>query len=128
MRSRSQYAGFAVYGAPAGGTVKITVQSSSPETDFATIVQSLSKDIDAPVRMNVRSTRAVLSVPAAKAEAARAVLRAKHPRVRIIGIGEAIEIYKEVGYPTDSRPASISRTHVTGTHAMATRAWRPNRR
>ena len=29
-------AGFAVYGAPAGGTVKITVQSPSPETDFAT--------------------------------------------------------------------------------------------
>lgn len=110
-------AGFAVYGAPAGGTVKITVQSPSPDADFSTIVQSLSKDIDAPVRMNIRSTHAVLSVPAAKAEAARAVLRANHPRIRIMGSGEAIEIYKEVGYPIEVS-TRFDLAHMTGTHAI----------
>ena len=110
-------AGFAVYGAPAGGTTKITVQSPSPEIEFEGLVQSLSKDIDAPVRMNVRSTHAVLSVPSAKAEAARAVLRANHPRIRIMGTGEAIEIYKEVGFPTEVS-TRFDLAHMTGSHAI----------
>ena len=40
-------------------------------------------------------------MPADKVDAARAAIRADHPGVRIMGAGDAIEIYKEVGCPTD---------------------------
>lgn len=110
-------AGFAVYGTPERGQVKITVQSPTPGADFAGLPESLSKAIGAPVRADIKSTHAVLHVPSAKADAARAALRAHHPQVRVMGAGEAIEIYKEVGYPTEVSER-FDLTHMTGTHAI----------
>ena len=110
-------AGFAVYGAPEFGHLKITVQSPAPDVDFTGLSESLSKEIGAPVRADVKSTHAVLNVPAAKGEAARAALRANHPRIRVLGVGEAIEIYKEVGYPTDVTKR-FGLSQMTGTHAI----------
>jgi methylamine---glutamate N-methyltransferase subunit A len=43
----------------------------------------------------------VLTVPAKQAAAARAALADIAPSVRVMGQGELIEIYKEVGYPTE---------------------------
>lgn len=110
-------AGFAVYGKPSKGKVKITVQSPHPEADFDGLGAALSKAIGAEVKVDVKSTHAVLAVPAAKADAARTELRANHPAIRIMGSGEAIEIFKEVGYPTDvSRRFDLSL--MSGTHAI----------
>jgi glutamate synthase domain-containing protein 1 len=110
-------AGFAVYGAPAKGKVKITVQSAEPERDFKKLASQLSKATGAKVSILVRSTHAVLTVPTAKAAAVRAALGADHSSVRIMGAGEAIEIYKEVGRPTDvSRRFELA--GMTGTHAI----------
>lgn len=94
-------AGFAVYGPSAAGKTKITVQSQDPDADFAGITQVVSQAIGADTGVSVRATHAVLTVPAAKAEAARAAIRSALPGVRIMGVGETIEIYKDVGYPTD---------------------------
>lgn len=94
-------AGFAVYGPSADGKTKITVQSQDPDADFAGITKVVSQAIGADAGVLVRSTHAVLTVPAAKAEAARAAIRSALPGVRIMGVGEAVEIYKDVGYPTD---------------------------
>jgi len=110
-------AGFAVYGKARKGKAKITVQSPSPDTAFAGLAASISKSIGAEASLDVKSTHAVLTVPAEKADAARAAIRADHPAIRIMGAGEAIEIYKEVGYPTDvSRRFDLSL--MTGTHAI----------
>jgi glutamate synthase domain-containing protein 1 len=110
-------AGFAVYGTPKKGKAKITVQSSQPETAFAPLTASVSKAIGATASLDVKSTHAVLTVPSEKADAARAAIRADHPAVRIMGTGEAIEIYKEVGLPTDvSRRFDLDL--MTGTHAI----------
>src|SRR5262245_56327911 len=87
-------AGFAVYGKPVKGRAKITVQSQSPDAAFAGLAASISKSIGADVSVDVKSTHAVLTVPAEKADAVRAALRAGHPQIRIMGTGEAIEIYK----------------------------------
>ncbi len=106
-------AGFAVYGQPQDGMSKITVQSSSPETDFANLKGSLGSAID----IDVKSTHAVLTVPADQADRVRDLLREKHPSVRIMGTGEAIEIYKEVGYPTEvSRQFDLA--HMAGSHGI----------
>jgi glutamate synthase domain-containing protein 1 len=110
-------AGFAVYGTPKKGKAKITVQSPSPEQAFADLAGSIAKSIGAEASLKVKSTHAVLTVPAEKADAARAAIRADHPSVRIMGTGEAIEIYKEVGLPTDvSRRFDLAL--MTGTHAI----------
>ena len=110
-------AGFAVYGAPRPGKSKITVQSSAPDKDFAGLAEALAKAIGGDVTMSARSSHAVLSVPTVKADAARAALRANHPCVRIMGSGDTIEIYKEVGYPTEvSKRFDLA--HMTGTHAI----------
>jgi glutamate synthase domain-containing protein 1 len=117
-------AGFAVYGAPANGQAKITVQSPTPEKDFVDLAPTVTKAIGSPAAVHIKSTHAVVTVPADKAEAARAAIRATHPAVRIMGSGEAIEIYKEVGYPTDVSKrfnlAGMSGTHAIGHTRMAT--------
>ena len=110
-------AGFAVYGPPARGQSKITLQSPSPDKDFSGLAAALSKEIGATASLQVKSTHAVLTVPSEKAEAARAAVRKSHPSLRIMGSGETIEIYKEVGYPTDvSKRFNLS--GMTGTHAI----------
>jgi glutamate synthase domain-containing protein 1 len=117
-------AGFAVYGPTTEGLCKITVQSQDPVADFAEIAQTVSRGIGVEASVAVRSTHAVLTVPADKAEAARAVIRAELPRVRIMGVGDAIEIYKEVGYPTEVSErfhlASMTGSHAIGHTRMAT--------
>lgn len=110
-------AGFAVYGASKDGFAKITVQSPSPETAFAGLAESVGKAIGAKAELVAKSSHAVLTVPAELADAAREAIRENHPSVRIMAAGEAIEIYKEVGYPT----AVAERFHLdamTGTHGI----------
>ena len=94
-------AGFAVYGATHKGKAKITLQSPDPDRDFASLTAAISKAIGADVSLERKSTHGVLTVPADKVAAARDALRSGHPELRIMGSGEAIEIYKEVGYPTE---------------------------
>jgi methylamine---glutamate N-methyltransferase subunit A len=117
-------AGFAVYGAPQSGKSKITVQSPTPDKDFAGLADALSKAIGGGVALAAKSSHAVLTVPAAKADAARAAIRSGHPSVRIMGSGDTIEIYKEVGYPTEVSKrfdlASMTGTHAIGHTRMAT--------
>ena len=110
-------AGFAVYGAPAAGKVKITVQSASADKDFAGLAAALGKETGAAISLARKSTHAVLTIPSGKADAVRAALRTSHPGVRIMGLGEAIEIYKEVGLPVDvAKQFDLSK--MTGTHAI----------
>ena len=111
-------AGFAIYGATQPGQAKITLQSPHPEKDFSSLATDVSKAVGAPATLSIKSTHAVLSVASNKADAVRAEIRASHPTVRIMGSGEAIEIYKEVGYPTDvSKQFDLA--HMSGTHAIA---------
>jgi glutamate synthase domain-containing protein 1 len=118
-------AGFAVYGAPqecehAGtrpDTLKLTVQSPTPTVDFAALPDSLAAVVPGPIGITVRATHAVLTVPAVALDAVRAHLRATHPRVRVMGVGERVEIYKEVGLPTEVA-ARFGLSEMTGTHAI----------
>jgi glutamate synthase domain-containing protein 1 len=93
-------AGFAVYGAPREGTAKITVQSAEPDRAFDGLDVALGSALGAGVSITLKDTHAVLTVPAADLERARAAIREIDPGIRLMGGGEAIEIYKEVGYPT----------------------------
>lgn len=111
-------AGFAVYGKQHAGQAKITVQSPNPEADFAGLAEAVSKAIGAKADFSARSTHGILTIPAHKIDAARASLRAMRQGLRIMGSGERIEIYKEVGNPNDVAKR-FELAKMTGSHAIA---------
>ena len=117
-------AGIAVYNAHQAGQVKITVQADDPQTDFDGLDKKLGAATGASVRMDVRDTHAVLTMPQASLDSAMTELRQLEPVIRIMGRGESIEIYKEVGLPeTVVRRfdiAKMSGTHGIGHTRMAT--------
>ncbi|WP_454625118.1 class II glutamine amidotransferase [Bradyrhizobium cenepequi] len=116
-------AGFAVYGSDESGSCKITVQSPDPAL-FSGLDAALGDALGAEVQMTVRDTHAVLRLDAALADKARQLLREKYPQFRVMGVGERIEIYKEVGYPTGVAErfglSSMSGSHGIGHTRMAT--------
>ncbi|MFC2252001.1 glutamine amidotransferase family protein [Labrys portucalensis] len=117
-------AGFAIYGAPQAGKAKITVQSADPAKDFEGLAALVEKAVGAKVSISPKDTHAVLVLDADKAEAARQAIKVERPSIRIMGAGEAIEIYKEVGYPTEVAKrfglAEMTGSHGIGHTRMAT--------
>lgn len=110
-------AGIAIYGGAGDGRAKITVQSANPTADFARLDEDLKDAIGTPVLMLVKSTHAVLEVPTAQIEAARSALAHLRPALKIMSVGDSLEIYKEVGLPKDvAARFDVSKMH--GTHGI----------
>ncbi|WP_417668251.1 class II glutamine amidotransferase [Roseibium sp.] len=110
-------AGIAIYSGDQAGQGKITAQSADPDVDFATLAADLGQAIEAEVSVTVKASHAVIILPADKIDAARQALADLRPGVTIMGSGESVEIYKEVGLPKDV----AERFHVTemsGTHGI----------
>lgn len=110
-------AGIAIYGTGHKKKSKITIQSANPKDDFAGLDKEVGKAIGAKAEMIVKSTHAVIEVPTDKVEAARDAILAAHPSVRIMGVGEVIEIFKEVGLPADV-VKRFDLTRMSGTHGI----------
>jgi glutamate synthase domain-containing protein 1 len=110
-------AGFAVYGHSKDGQSKITLQSANAEKDFADLKSSLAANKTSGVTLDVNDTHAVLRLPTDKLEAIKTMLADSHPSIRIMATGDAIEIYKEVGYPNEVAKR-FDLKHMTGTHAI----------
>lgn len=115
-------AGIAIYGPAANGRNKVTLQSAAPDKDFGDLAEAMKNaGIDAEVI--VKSTHAVIETNA-HAAAVREFITANRPNVRIMGSGESIEIYKEVGLPKDVMNRfgvrSMKGTHGIGHTRMAT--------
>jgi methylamine---glutamate N-methyltransferase subunit A len=117
-------AGLAIYSGADDGIGKITIQSATPAEDFAGLSEKLSEAIGCDLRVAVRDTHAVIGMPLEKLDEARAALGKINPRLRVMGAGDAIEIYKEVGYPTEVSKrfhlAEMTGTHGIGHTRMAT--------
>jgi glutamate synthase domain-containing protein 1 len=117
-------AGIAIYGGAKDGLGKITIQSAHPEKDFKNLDGDLHAAIGQPVTMLVKSTHAVIEVPLGQMEAARSALGHLRPEVKVMSMGDAIEIFKEVGLPKDvARRFDVARmkgTHGIGHTRMAT--------
>jgi len=110
-------AGIAIYGGAGDGLAKITVQSANPDADFATLDEDLKDAIGTPVLMLVKSTHAVLEVPVGQLEAARSALSHIRPSIKVMSVGDSLEIYKEVGLPKDvAKRFDVSKMH--GTHGI----------
>ena len=116
-------AGIAIYGTPASGRAKVTLQSAQPDLDFAGLDADLAKaGIKASVA--VKSTHAVVEIAADKLSSVRSVLSDIRPNIRIMGSGDSVEIYKETGLPKDVVARfgvrSMGGTHGIGHTRMAT--------
>lgn len=111
-------AGFAVYGAP--GAFKLTLRGER----FEGLGKALGKAIGAPVMLAPRDTHAVLSFAHTLEEKARAWLASERPDIAIVGAGQRIELYKEVGKPADVAARfglkDMSGSHGVGHTRMAT--------
>ena len=116
-------AGIAIYGSAADGRAKVTIQSADPAADFSGLAAALKESgVDAAV--TIKSTHAVLDIPAEKLDGIRPVLSAIRPNVRVMGSGDSVEIYKETGLPKDVVTRfdvrSMAGTHGIGHTRMAT--------
>ena len=117
-------AGIAIYGGEVAGNAKLTVQSDTPDEDFAKLDNDLRKLIKGKVAITVKDTHAVLEMQADQVAQARAALKDIRPNVRVMSHGESLEIFKEVGLPKDVAERfnirSMSGTHGIGHTRMAT--------
>ncbi len=117
-------AGIAIYGGAGDGLAKITVQSAQPNQDFANLDADLHAALGQPVAMLIKSTHAVLEIPAGQIAAARSALLHLRPELKIMSVGDSLEIYKEVGLPKDVARrfdvAKMGGTHGIGHTRMAT--------
>ena len=117
-------AGFAVYGAGCVERTKLTLRLPAGGPSPEAIRSGLAEALGSEVEIVTRATHLVVSLPAEAAERAKAWLRSTHPAVRVIGAGERMELFKEVGAPADVAErfalASMRGTHAIGHTRMAT--------
>ncbi|MEL6640539.1 MAG: glutamine amidotransferase family protein [Pseudomonadota bacterium] len=117
-------AGIAIYGDSPSTTAKLTVQSDKAEDAFDGLADKLGEEIGASVSIVVKDTHAVLELPADQVEAARAALSDMDGGLRVMSVGDIIEIYKEVGLPKDVAArfevSKMSGSHGIGHTRMAT--------
>jgi methylamine---glutamate N-methyltransferase subunit A len=117
-------AGVAVYRDPAPmGASKVSLYSPDPRVDWSAVHDGLADAFGGDPDPEIRASHAVF-VADTDAATAQAWLREHHPELRIMSAGERIEIYKEMGLPTDfvTRFAlgDIQASHALGHTRMAT--------
>ncbi len=117
-------AGFAVYRPPAAGmTVKLTLHHQDEGYPWPKLWADLAATLGARVEGEVRASHCML-MSDAPAAAIRGALAGRWPEVRLMGIGESIEIYKEKGRPEAVagrfRLAELGGSHAIGHTRMAT--------
>ena len=110
-------AGIAIYGDAARDKIKMTVQSATPDKDFATLAEDLGQHMGQVLRLRANDTHAVIEIPAGEFESARTALSILRPSVRVMGRGENLEIYKEVGLPKEV-VARFDVRNMSGTHGI----------
>ena len=116
-------AGFAVFADARPDRVKFTLRAPDG-FDFIALADELRTVLDCTVELAPQGTHAVLSVPARCASELRAHVARLAPRAAIVGYGNRMELYKDVGAPADVAQrlglADMSGTHAVGHTRMAT--------
>jgi methylamine---glutamate N-methyltransferase subunit A len=113
-------AGFAIYGSETSGDLKFTLRGPA-EFDFDPVLKGLRAAVGEKVGHRDYDTHIVVSVPTDRAALARRALAA-FPEVAIVGTGQRMEIFKEVGTHAigHTRMATESEVTTEGAHPFTT--------
>jgi len=115
--------GFAVYGNSRDGHSKLTLRGPVG-TDFGALAAQITNRLGDVVPVVRRDTHAVVSVPNGQVNEARKILSTIAPEITIVGTGRRMELYKEVGLPSEVANrfelAGMAGTHAIGHTRMAT--------
>lgn len=110
-------AGIAVYRNPAPqGSVKLTLFHADADYPWRQLVHALSEDLGVDADGEVRGSHFIM-VAEGPVETLCHWLAHHRPQLRVMGVGEAIEIYKEKGRPEDVAER-FNLKELTGTHAI----------
>jgi glutamate synthase domain-containing protein 1 len=109
-------AGFAVYGRRTPpGSVKLTLRTSR-DIDLADLTERLGSVAAMAPPHQIHDTHVVVTIPGPQEEAIRTEL-ARTPGVTVVGTGQRMEIFKEVGRP-DRVAARFGLARMAGTHGI----------
>jgi len=110
-------AGVAIYRDPApAGASKVSLFSPDPHYEWGRVRDGLAATFGGDPEPEIRASHAVFVVDA-DAERAQAWLRDAHPDLRVMSVGESIEIFKEAGLPSEF-VARFALEDVQGSHAL----------
>lgn len=110
-------AGIAIYRDRApDGAVKMTLFHPDPDFAWRGLVHHLRDDLGVAAAGEARASHFVMTVQVS-AEIVRRWLAHHYPEVRIMGLGERIELYKEKGLPSEV-VARFALAEMGGTHAV----------
>ena len=110
-------AGIAIYKNPKNSFTKITVQSSQPQIDFENIKIELDNLFNQNLEIMIIDTHAIITIETKYLNNIKEILAISFPNLRIMSIGDSIEIYKEVGLPeTVANRFDISK--MSGSHGI----------
>ena len=119
-------AGIAVYRNPApDGALKLVLFSHDEGYDWRALAREFEAALgQGPVAVEVRASHAILVAPGDDFERFRGWLHERHPELRLMSAGHAIEIFKEKGLPEDVmrrfRLGEVRGSHAIGHTRMAT--------
>jgi len=117
-------AGIAVYHKPVPDSrCKLTVFNADPNYHWRSIGGQMGEDLSAEVDTEVKGNHVVLTVTSDEATVRR-WLKQHHPEVRVMGYGQLMEVYKDMGLPAEVidkySVRAMEGTHAIGHTRMAT--------
>ena len=110
-------AGIAIYGDEKTGGIKLTLQSVQPDKDFPNLTEYLKSELNVIIKLEQNQNHAVLHCHKNEVSNIREILQTTRPGIRIMSMGEQIEIYKEVGLP-ESVIQTFNVPHMSGSHGI----------
>ena len=110
-------AGIAIYGEPSKEESKITVQSSNHSEDFDVLENIYEQEAWDNVRLFRKDNHAVITTDTVHLKNILTYINDHMSNLRIMSIGNSVEIYKETGLPAEVIKR-FSIDHMSGTHGI----------
>ena len=110
-------AGIAIYGEPSKEESKITVQSSNHSEDFDVLENIYEQEAWGNVRLSRKDNHAVITTDTVHLKNILTYINDHMSNLRIMSIGNSVEIYKETGLPVEVIKR-FSIDHMSGTHGI----------
>ena len=110
-------AGIAIYGEPSKEESKITVQSSNHSEDFDVLENIYEQEAWDNVRLSRKDNHAVITTDTVHLKNILTYINHHMSNLRIMSIGNSVEIYKETGLPVEVIKR-FSIDHMSGTHGI----------